>query len=115
MDIMENQISFDCQCGKGEKCECSVVNFKNNKCEDSKELKSKNKNRTYKIPVTWKVYGTVEVQAQSEEDALEEFHRIEKETEGFALPTENDYVDGSFRLSGESEEEILLVTKQINK
>ena len=33
--------------------------------------------KTYKIPVTWEVYGTVEVKASSVEEALKKYHDIE--------------------------------------
>lgn len=54
--------------------------------------------KTFKIPVTWEVYGTVEVQANSELDALELAYEIEAK-EGFPLPIESEYIDGSFSIT----------------
>lgn len=59
---------------------------------------------TYKIPVTWEVYGTVEVEASSKEEALKKF---ENEIEDFKLPQESYYVDGSFRPSNDNTTELL--------
>ncbi len=51
---------------------------------------------TYKLPVTWEVYSTVEIEATSLEEAVEIF----KETkDDIVLPTDSDYVDDSFKLS----------------
>lgn len=54
--------------------------------------------KIFKIPVTWEVYGTVEIQANSEIEALELAYTIESE-EGLPLPTEFEYVDGSFEIN----------------
>lgn len=47
----------------------------------------------YKIPVTWESYGIIEVEAESLEQAIEEFDR---EEENYDLP-DAQYVDGSFK------------------
>lgn len=54
--------------------------------------------RTFKIPVTWEVYGTVEVQAENAASALERAYQIELD-EGLPLPTESEYIDGSFEIT----------------
>lgn len=60
--------------------------------------------KTFKIPVTWEVYATVEVEANSIEEAI----KIAKDEEGvIPLPTDSDYVGGSWRLTEEDPETIL--------
>ena len=49
--------------------------------------------KEYLIPVYWEVGATVKVLANSLEEAIEEIDSPE-----FALPTDNDYVDGSFEI-----------------
>ena len=68
----------------------------------------------YSIPVTWEVYGRVVVEASSKEEALKKFHEIEDNDEGgFELPQEHHYVDGSFRLSDDDEEELLEMIEKL--
>ena len=52
-----------------------------------------------KLPVTWQVTGTVEVEADSIEDAIMNFVGGDHE-----LPDETGYVEGSFELSTDDEE-----------
>lgn len=58
--------------------------------------------RTFLIPVTWEVYGAVEVQANNAIEALELAHDIERK-EGFFLPEESHYIDGSFEINNDLE------------
>ena len=52
--------------------------------------------KKWKIPVTWEVCGYVYVEA----DTLVEAMETARDDEGvIPLPTESDYVDGSWRLS----------------
>lgn len=51
---------------------------------------------TYKLPVTWEVYDTVEIEATSLEEAVEIFEETKDDIE---LPNNPEYVDGSFQLS----------------
>ena len=52
--------------------------------------------KKWKIPVTWEVCGYVYVDA----DTLEEAMETARDDEGvIPLPTESDYVDGSWSLS----------------
>ena len=48
-----------------------------------------------KLPVTWEVFGIVEVEANSIEEAMEKF---DETCDLIPLP-DGDYVDGSFDLS----------------
>jgi len=47
--------------------------------------------KTYKIPCTWQMYGYYHIEAESVKEALEK-------TEDMALPTDTDYVEGSFEI-----------------
>ena len=49
--------------------------------------------KIYKIPVSWEVYGAIEVEADSIEEAVNKFDEHEDE---YSLP-EGDYIDGSFK------------------
>ena len=64
------------------------------------------KRKFWKIPVTWQLCGTVEVEANTIEEAIEEFYRIENSGEEFSLPADNEYVDGSFQLSTDDIDEL---------
>lgn len=76
--------------------------------------KQKKKIRSWKIPVTWEMYGTVSVEAESAEEALKIFREIEDGSDdgGFALP-EGYYVDGSFDVDMSAGKEQLLATIEI--
>lgn len=50
------------------------------------------------IPVIWEMCGMVQVEANSLEEAIAEFHRVEDD---LPLPESSDYVDGSFVISTE--------------
>ena len=57
----------------------------------------------WKIPVTWEVCSTVDIEAETLEEAM----RIACDEDGeIPLPTDPDYVDGSWRLSSDDEEYI---------
>jgi hypothetical protein len=49
---------------------------------------------TFKIPVTWEVYGTVHIEASTLKDAIAIFDETEDD---ISLPTEPNYVDASFQ------------------
>lgn len=69
------------------------------------------KKKYWKIPVTWEMYGWVEAEGDSIEEALENFRRDEDE---YGLP-EGEYVDGSFRLSDDDEENLKGLIALMNK
>ena len=57
--------------------------------------------KTWEIPVTWELYSRVYITA----DTLEEAMEIAKDDEGvIPLPTDADYVDGSWRVTEEDVE-----------
>ena len=58
-----------------------------------------------KLPVTWEVFGMIEIEADSIENAIEKFH---ENIDYIKLPSNAEYVDGSFRLSDEEIEYIQL-------
>ena len=49
-----------------------------------------------KLPVSWEVCGFVEVEADSIDDAMDIFQET---SDHIPLPTDADYVDGSFDLT----------------
>ena len=57
--------------------------------------------KSWSIPVTWEVYGRVVIEANTLEEAMEKA----RDDEGvIPLPDENDYVDGSWRVTEEAVE-----------
>ena len=59
------------------------------------KLKENKTMKEFKIPVTWQVCGEVTIKAKNIESALATAIKTE-EVEGLPLPTESEYVDGSF-------------------
>ena len=55
----------------------------------------------YEIPCTWEVYGTVEIEADRLEEAIELAERDDS-----PMPDDSDYVDGSFQVDRDIAEEI---------
>jgi hypothetical protein len=51
--------------------------------------------KTYKINVVWQMYGSVEVEANSLEEAVKEVD------DGVSLPDNGEYIDGSFEVDVE--------------
>ena len=57
--------------------------------------------KSWSIPVTWEVYGRIVIEANTLEEAMEKA----RDDEGvIPLPDENDYVDGSWRVTEEDVE-----------
>lgn len=56
-----------------------------------------------KVAVTYEVCGYVEVEGETMQEAMENF---KKNIDFIALPTDVEYVDGSFRLSSDDVEEM---------
>lgn len=59
--------------------------------------------RIFNIPVYWVVKGFVPIEALNLEEALETFDKEESEGNGYSLPSETDYLDGSFERGDEEE------------
>jgi hypothetical protein len=63
--------------------------------------------KTIRLPVTWAVCSTVDVKADSLEEAIEKF-----DPRDYDLPTKDvDYVDGSFEISTSDPEEVAFYQK----
>lgn len=63
----------------------------------------------WKIPVTWEMYGCIEIEA----DTLEKAMKIGADPDGeLPLPTNGSYVDGSWQLSSTDPNEVALFQKQ---
>lgn len=61
--------------------------------------------KKFKVPVTWEVYATIEVEAETLEEAM----KIAEDEDGeIPLPTQTEYVDGSWRVNVDSLEELAL-------
>lgn len=69
--------------------------------------------KTFKVPVTWEVYGIVQVEANTPEEALYNAKEIEHQGEGFELPLYPSYIDGSFRI--EEDIELVKILNQYDK
>ena len=72
------------------------------------------KRKFWKIPVTWECYGTVEVEGDTIEEALVNFRKYEFEGPEYTLP-QGEYVDGSFKLSDDDEEELKSMIALMNQ
>jgi len=55
----------------------------------------------YEIPCSWEVYGTMEVEANSLEEAIKLAERDDS-----PMPDDSDYVDGSFEVDRDVAEEM---------
>ena len=62
--------------------------------------KDKIMKKTYRIPCSWQVYATAEVEAESWDEAI-----ARVEDDDFPLPTDAEYVDASFEVDMEIIEE----------
>lgn len=56
-----------------------------------------------KVAVTWEMCGYVDIDAETMEEAMKKFN---EESDYIALPTDGEYVDGSFQLSSNDVEEM---------
>jgi hypothetical protein len=63
----------------------------------------KGKGDYMKVAVTWEMCGYVDIDADTMEEAMEKFDR---ESDYIKLPTNGEYVDGSFQLSSDDVEEM---------
>ena len=56
-----------------------------------------------KVAVTWEMCGYVDIDADTMEEAMEKFNN---ESDYIKLPTNGEYVDGSFELSSDDIDEM---------
>lgn len=56
-----------------------------------------------KVAVTWSMCGFVDIDADTMEEAMKKFN---EEADYIKLPTNGEYVDGSFELSSQDVEEM---------
>ena len=64
-----------------------------------------------KIAVTWEMCGFVDIAAPTIEDAMQIF---EEQSDYIKLPTDGEYVDGSFVLSTYDVEEMQALTENVD-
>ena len=70
------------------------------------------KKKIYNIPVVWEMYGIVGIEAESAEDALDKFTTHQASID---LPLDRSYVEDSFCLANDNEEELLETIKTISE
>lgn len=81
-------------------------------CHKGFEVRKENKNmKTFKLPVTYSVWGYVNVEAETIEDAIQYFKENSDDIE-LPLDVDTEYVDGSFELSSEDKEYIEFLNKE---
>lgn len=68
--------------------------------------------KKFKVPVTWEMYGMVEVYA---EDAKKANLYVQNNPDEFGLPMDRDYVEDSFRLSANDIEENIAMTEVFDR
>lgn len=59
--------------------------------------------KTWKIPVTWEMFGIASVEAETLEEAME---MVSEECDHIRLPAHGEYIDSSFSLAFDDEEHI---------
>ncbi len=67
--------------------------------------KQGSKKKEFKIPVTWSVFDTVKVQADSLEEA---YNYVAENLDEIPLGDEPNYIDGSYEISAAGPEECLI-------
>lgn len=60
--------------------------------------------KTFKIPVSWQVYSIIDIEAETLEEAIAKFDEKEESDEDWPLPTDSEYMDGTFHRENENEE-----------
>lgn len=61
-----------------------------------------------RVAVTWQMCGYVDIPAGTMEEAMKKFNN---ESDFIKLPTDGEYVDGSYQLSSEDIEEMEAMSK----
>jgi len=59
--------------------------------------------KKYKLPVTWEAYGILEIEAEDDMDFLVKLHNYRINNDELPLPTESEYVDGSFQINDDDD------------
>ena len=72
------------------------------------------KRKVWKLPVTWEMSGTIEVEGETAEEAIENFKKVDESAYNFDAPFNGSYVEGSISLL-ESIELIKSINKDIIK
>lgn len=67
--------------------------------------------RIYRVPVVYEMYGAVEVEAESAEEA---YDKVKNHPDDFALPDESFYVDDSFRVADDDRESAVETIKMLD-
>lgn len=67
--------------------------------------------KTYRVPVVYEMYGSVDVEAESAEEA---YDKVKAHPEDFDLPDEGYYVDDSFRVADDDRENAIGTIKMLD-
>lgn len=67
--------------------------------------------KTYRVPVVYEMYGAVDVEAESAEEA---YDKVKAHPEDFALPDESFYVDDSFKVADDDRENAIGTIKMLD-
>lgn len=57
--------------------------------------------KTFKIPVYWEMCSIIHVEAESLEEAIEKAQAKEESADPYDLPTDGEYVDGTFEIESD--------------
>lgn len=57
--------------------------------------------KKFKIPVSWEVYSTIEVEAETLDEAIRKFDEKEDSDDPYELPLDSTYIDASFKREDE--------------
>lgn len=55
----------------------------------------------FKIPVSWEVSSFIHIEAETLDEAILIFDKEETEGDGYSLPSDHEYIDGTFRREDE--------------
>lgn len=68
--------------------------------------------KTYRVPVVYEMYGSIDVEADSAEEA---YDKVKAHPENFNLPDEGFYVDDSFRVADDDRENAVATIKMLDE
>ena len=95
---------------KDPKLIADVISEIQNKNDELAKLTGPKPKRYYSVPVVYEVYGTIDVEADSAEEA---YDKVKAHPENFNLPDEDFYVDDSFRVADDDRENAIATIKEL--
>lgn len=73
-------------------------------------LTTESSKRYYSVPVVYEMYGSIDVEADSAEEA---YDKVKNHPEDYNLPEEGFYVDDSFRVADDDRENAVATIKEL--